>query len=125
MRLVRARVTKYKSIDDSGWVDLDQVTCLVGKNESGKTAFLHALNRLNPVEGQSAEFDYELDYPRKDLNAYKRRHKNDPETVISAAFELSDDDIAAIERDFGKGCLAERTFTVRKNYISTKVFTIP
>ena len=49
MKLVRARVTDFKSIDDSGWVDIDAVTSMVGKNESGKTAFLGALKRLNPL----------------------------------------------------------------------------
>ena len=51
MKLTRARVTNYRSIDDSGWVTIDDVTCMVGKNESGKTAFLQALRRLNPVAG--------------------------------------------------------------------------
>ena len=43
MKLTRARVTNYRSIDDSTWVNLEDVTALVGKNESGKTAFLQAL----------------------------------------------------------------------------------
>ena len=47
MRLLRARVLNYQSILDSGWVLLEPVTCLVGKNESGKTAFLQALQKLN------------------------------------------------------------------------------
>ena len=64
MKLVRARVTNYKSINDSGWVTMDGVTCLVGKNESGKTAFLHALRRLNPVPGADADFALK-DFPRK------------------------------------------------------------
>jgi hypothetical protein len=125
MRLTKARVTNFKSIDDSDWVDLDQVTCLVGKNESGKTAFLHALSRLKPVETQSADFDYELDYPRKDLNAYKRRHATDPAVVVTAVFELTDDELEAIEQDFGPGCLTETTFSVRKNYSNHTLFTIP
>ena len=68
MQLVRARVTNYKSIDDSGWVSMDGVTCLVGKNESGKTAFLQALRRLNPVPGANGDFDLK-DYPRKATRA--------------------------------------------------------
>ena len=55
MKLTRARITNYKSIDDSGWVDIQNVTCFVGKNESGKTAFLQALKKLNPV-GASGDF---------------------------------------------------------------------
>lgn len=43
MRLTSAHVRDFKSITDSGEVKLDrEVICLVGKNESGKTAFLGA-----------------------------------------------------------------------------------
>ena len=73
MNITRAKVTNYRSIDDSGWVSLDNVTTLVGKNESGKTAFLQALRRLNPVGGANGNFDI-MDYPRKGYVRYKRRH---------------------------------------------------
>ena len=72
MRLTRARVTNYRSIDDSGWVSLDNVTCMVGKNESGKTAFLQALRRINPVSETNGAFDLR-DFPRKGYVRYKRR----------------------------------------------------
>ena len=46
LTLVKAQVWKYKSIEDSMPVDLSSdVTVLVGKNESGKTAFLEALHK--------------------------------------------------------------------------------
>jgi predicted ATP-dependent endonuclease of OLD family len=48
MKLISARVTNYKCIDDSEEFTLDQSTCLVGKNESGKTTILQALYKLNP-----------------------------------------------------------------------------
>ena len=45
MLLVKAHVENFRSIDDSGEVAIDpQVTALVGLNESGKTAFLNALD---------------------------------------------------------------------------------
>ena len=48
MDLIKFRVTMYKGIIDSGWVDVDRLTVLVGKNESGKTSLLKALHKLNP-----------------------------------------------------------------------------
>ena len=36
MTLKRFRVTKFRSIMDSGWIDCDDVTSLVGINEAGK-----------------------------------------------------------------------------------------
>ncbi|OOW59893.1 hypothetical protein Xlen_20205 [Xanthomonas campestris pv. leeana] len=59
----------------------DEVTVLVGKNESGKTAFLEALHKAMPLG--SAQFDYVADYPRKDLVRYRPQHeaKNYQKTV--------------------------------------------
>ena len=48
MKLIKAHVTNYRSVDDSTEFSLDQVTCLVGKNEAGKSAILTALAALNP-----------------------------------------------------------------------------
>lgn len=105
MQLLRARVLNYKSIDDSGWVLMEDVTCLVGKNESGKTAFLQALCKLNPVSGQAGDFDVTLEYPRKRLNRYKRTHDSDPAVAVEAVYKLDDHEVAWIEDEFGAGCL--------------------
>ena len=66
MLLTCVRVRAYKCIDDSGVVPIEpSVTCLVGKNESGKTAFLEALYRLHPApSGRRTLFDSLYDYPR-------------------------------------------------------------
>lgn len=59
--LVKAQVWKYKSIEDSSPVGLaDAVTVLVGKNESGKTAFLEALHKAMPLD--EVKYDYVADY---------------------------------------------------------------
>ncbi|WP_154654781.1 AAA family ATPase [Solimonas variicoloris] len=51
LTLIKAQVWKYKSIEDSTPVEFaDAVTVLVGKNESGKTAFLEALYKALPLD---------------------------------------------------------------------------
>jgi AAA15 family ATPase/GTPase len=47
MKIKSVHITNFKSIRDSNQFDVADVTCLVGKNESGKTALLQALYRLN------------------------------------------------------------------------------
>ena len=47
MLLVDVRIKNYKCILDSETFTVDQMTCLVGKNESGKSAILQALYKLN------------------------------------------------------------------------------
>lgn len=49
MRLRSFQVKKFRNIVDSGEVEVEeQVTCLVGKNEAGKSALLEALYLFNP-----------------------------------------------------------------------------
>jgi ABC-type branched-subunit amino acid transport system ATPase component len=72
--LTKARVLKYKSIEDSSSVEIaDDVTVLVGKNESGKTAYLKALHKALPLG--TAKFDFVFDYPRKDYVKYRPQHE--------------------------------------------------
>ena len=123
MKLTRARITNYRSIDDSGWVSLDNVSCLVGKNESGKTAFLQALRRLNPEGGAGGNFDLR-DYPRKGYVKYRRRHESEPAQVVAAEFELTDAEMAEIESKFGHGVLRSRTILATKNYKNQRAWEI-
>ena len=53
MNLIAFRVTMYKGIKDSRWVDVNDLTVLVGKNESGKTSLLRALHKLNPYNPET------------------------------------------------------------------------
>ncbi|MDJ0785653.1 MAG: hypothetical protein QNK05_02525 [Myxococcota bacterium] len=46
MKLDKFRVTHFRNIHDSGWIDLAHTTALVGHNESGKTNLVTALSQL-------------------------------------------------------------------------------
>ncbi len=60
--LTRFRVSNFRSVSDSGWLTLDQVTALIGVNESGKTNLLLPLWKLNPASG--GEIEPVSDYPK-------------------------------------------------------------
>lgn len=120
MRLIKARVENYRSVEDSGEIAFeDDVTCLVGKNESGKTAVLqslHLLNPLNPIKGKKT-YDEVMDYPSRRFSTYKKsKHKTGPAGVLTATFQLDDDEVTAIERDFGADFLLDHEVTVKKGY---------
>lgn len=90
--LKAAHVWNYKSIDDTSKVEIDpQTTVLVGQNESGKTAFLEALNKCRAVD--ESEFSYVDDYPRKSLSDYEDQHPTKPADVVTLTY-LAGDDIA-------------------------------
>ena len=116
MILESVRVTQYKNIRDTGEVGIrDGVTCLVGKNESGKTSLLEALYRLNPLStGHPESFAPVRDYPR-------RHYARDRERVpamrpVSATFILEESDIQAVDAAHGPGLLASRRVTVSRSY---------
>jgi energy-coupling factor transporter ATP-binding protein EcfA2 len=118
LELKSVRIQNYRSIDDSGIVPVGDLTCLVGKNESGKTAFLqalHLLNPLNPIRGRM-DFDDVMDFPSRRFSAYRKVREQSPADVVAAVFELSDDELKIIEQDLGDGVLRSREITVVRGY---------
>lgn len=118
MELKSVRIQNYRSIKDSGVVPIAEITCLVGKNESGKTAFLqalHLLNPLNPIKGKTS-FDDVMDFPSRQFSAYRKIRADSPANVVSAVFELSDDELKIIGQDLGDGVLSTREITVLRGY---------
>ena len=118
LELKSVRIQNYRSIDDSGVVPIAEISCLVGKNESGKTAFLHALhllNPLNPIRGKMS-FDDVMDFPSRRFSAYRKVRDESPADVVTAVFELSDAELKIIEQDLGHGVLRSREIVVVRGY---------
>lgn len=115
MNVEALRVQNYRCIDDSGWVSVEALTCVVGKNESGKTAFMEAVEKLNPAYAVEGYEPYR-DYPRADWPRYRDRHETDPAIVASARCSLTVDDHEAVEAEFGRQLLAPDRVTVHKDY---------
>ena len=113
MKLKKVRIQNYKSIEDSGEFSVSDLTCLAGKNESGKTAILQALRRLNPVEESERSFDHTMEFPRSRLH---ESGDGAGQRVLTTIWELSDADVAAVEAVVGAGAVASRTVTVGKSY---------
>ncbi|GAB3769549.1 hypothetical protein GCM10028818_05770 [Spirosoma horti] len=82
--LTSFRVTKFRSILDSGELSINEYMCLVGTNESGKTNLLLALQKLNPAD--DTLIDPLADYPRKHYATYETDAANEP--FIRATFAL-------------------------------------
>jgi len=116
VRLEAVQVTNFRCVDDSQEFKLADVTCLVGKNESGKTTILQALQRLRPYETGDAKYDKLRDYPRKHLSEYAARHPGREADVIRTVWKLHRDDMAAVEKVLGPGCLDGDTIEVSKTY---------
>ncbi len=124
MKLTDVRVQNYKSIEDSETFSIGDLTCLAGKNESGKTAVLQALRRLNPVEESEAKFNHTMEFPRSRIN--EAGAEGESAEVLTTTWELSPDDVAAVEAQIGTGGLTSRQITISKGYRSGRqTWTIP
>ena len=118
MKLKQFRVCEFRSVWDSGMVDVDEVTCLVGKNEAGKTALLKALYRLSPIVDDDARFNATDDYPRKQVGDYQydvESKRRAPATAIQAWYELDDDDVKAVTEVFGEASVTSRRISHSKS----------
>jgi len=85
MKLDGFRVQNYRSIHDSGWVDVNDILAIVGKNESGKTSLLKALWKLKPFKAEPYSLDRE--WPRG-----RRKDRTLTANVITARFSLSQEE---------------------------------
>jgi energy-coupling factor transporter ATP-binding protein EcfA2 len=116
MKLLKARVQNFRSAEDTGDFALDQVTCLVGKNEAGKSAVLLALAALNPHPSTPAILDKERDYPRRHLTNYSVRHPENEAVVITTAWQLEDHEIEKVKGEFGANAFVSTEVTVLRRY---------
>src|ERR1700693_1094860 len=123
MKLRTVHVEEFKSIWDSNPFKVDSITCLVGKNEAGKTAVLQALYRLNPIVETDGLFDVTDDYPRSDVENYQQDIDSRRRThagVIKATFELESSELDAIDRAFGSGILKKPEIVLSKGYAKSE-----
>lgn len=121
MKLTKVTIHKYKSFLTEQTYEVEsQITRIVGKNESGKTALLEALAKSNYFEDNADfQFNKDLDYPRSEL--IKAKHENP--AVLTCEYELSDEDVESVEEDFGKGIISKQTFSLNSYYNNTHTTT--
>jgi energy-coupling factor transporter ATP-binding protein EcfA2 len=115
MILESVRVENFKCVDDSGEFSIRPLTALVGKNESGKTALLQALCRLNPVLPSDGVY-VETEYPRRRWAAYRQRRQKAPDRVVTATFRLEQGDLDALGAHLGPEVLGSPRVVVTKGY---------
>lgn len=112
LKLIAAQLRRYRSIEDGSKFDVENdVTCLVGKNESGKTAALQALYKSYAVD--KARLDEGIDYPSR----LTRERKGTQQIESSQlTYELEDGDVELVESRFGTGVLKKRVVVVTNGY---------
>lgn len=127
MLLKKAKITEFQSILDSGEFEIGDITCLVGKNEAGKTALLQALYRVNPIIENQSTYSVTDDYPRWDVEDYRldvEAKKREHSTVASVVFELEDDDLNSISEVVGDNVLQNNELELSRGYDNILNFSL-
>lgn len=123
MHLKSFQVTTFRNVIDSSAIDVDEVTCLVGKNESGKSAILQALHSLNPAKPPQP-LDLLDEYPRWLKKEHEITGEISSAVPITATFELSEIEMEELNGRFGAQVLTEATFTASRSYAAPDVIAI-
>lgn len=108
MKLIRVRIQNYRSVEDSEEFEIGDLTCLVGKNEAGKTALLNAMRGYSPA--QPFVFDETIDYPRRFATRFEERHPEGQAEVIRTWWRIEEADRLEVEKRFGAGAMNGDTF---------------
>lgn len=124
MKLTKLLVENYKSVLNSDEFKVDQVTCLVGKNEAGKSALLEALYKLNPIVESDGNFTEE-EYPRRFIVNSRERGDLNSTNVLTTYWQLETEDKTFLEELVGTEVLTSGPVIIKKGYSNTLQWTVP
>jgi predicted ATPase len=96
MEFTKFRVTNFRSIENSGDIEIEKITALVGRNESGKSNLLLAIASLNPAGGRQP-LNKVKDFPR----SRRIEECKDDTPVVWTWWKLSDAEAAELAEIVG------------------------
>lgn len=119
IKLIKATVNKYKSIQKPQTIEIDPaITTIVGMNESGKTSFLQVLAKTNYFNDDvDFKFDTTQDYPRNELVDFE--NSNEEVEIVKCDYEISNELLQTIENEVGKGVFTVKDFSYSCHYNKT------
>ena len=122
MKLTRVIIHKYKSFETDQEFDVqDDITILVGMNESGKTSILEAIAKTRYfLDDKKFKFNLTHDYPRREKKSVDKSGQN-PE-AITCYYKIGEDTQNKIEKEFGKDVFNSNEFGVTTKYNNSRLF---
>ncbi len=126
MRLTKVHIQYFKNYVDPQTVSIESdVTCLVGKNESGKTTLLQAIHRVNPAN-VAPLFNLIQEYPRWRLARDRRQNptlETDVEPIV-LTYLLDDEDRHVLSNILDDEPPAGTCMVLSKNYANQRRFRL-
>ncbi|MDR6525693.1 putative ATP-dependent endonuclease of OLD family [Chryseobacterium rhizosphaerae] len=124
MKLKKVEILKYKSFSTTQTFQVeDDITILVGMNESGKTSALEAMGKTNYFQ-EDEEFKFNLthDYPRREKKAIDKA-QTIPDAIVTT-YEIDDELVEKIEKQLGAGIISNRIFSITTTYDNKSKYAI-
>lgn len=122
MKIKSFQVSKFRNVVDSGSIKVDElVTCLVGKNEAGKSGLLEALYLFNPAYEE--KFNINEQYPRWLVVRDRKKGDLGEHSPISVEFRIEQEEIEAIESVFGVNPLTSNKLEVKRRYNNQTIWS--
>ena len=123
MKLKNVTIHKYKSIEtDQSFQVQDDLTVLVGMNESGKTSILEALAKSNYFQKDN-KFQYNTtqDYPRKEKKKLDKSGE-DP-SAISCTYSIPQNLLEQISEELGSNVFNKNEIHISHNFSNKTKFS--
>ena len=122
MKLKNAVIHNYKSIEtEQSFAVEDDITVLVGMNESGKTSILEALAKSNYFQSdRKFKYNSTHDYPRKWKKKLDKSGE-DPK-AITCTFSILDSLLNKISSDVGKEVFTQSELEISYKFSNSKTY---
>lgn len=122
LTLEKVKINKYKSFLQEQEITFeDNITTIVGKNESGKTAFLEALAKFNYFQDdEKFKFDDTYDYPKSEWKKFQKA--GDDVEVIICTYKIQDELLNLIASEVGENVFQNEKLVIGANYKNNKIY---
>jgi predicted ATP-dependent endonuclease of OLD family len=116
MKLINVTIHKYKSFEHEQNFDVqNDVTILVGMNESGKTSVLESIAKTNYFQNDKKfKFNLTHDYPRREKKNIDK--SNEEPKAITCVYSISDEIYKLIDNEVGKDVFTQKTLSLTTRY---------
>ena len=121
MKLKDVTIHKYKCVEtEQFFVVEDDISILVGMNESGKTSILEALAKSNYFQKDiKFTFNTTHDYPRKEKKKLDKSGE-DPK-ALTCTYSIDENLLSQIKADLGEGVFTQKTISVSHKFSNTRI----
>lgn len=123
IKLIKADIVRYKCIEREQSFDVeDDVTVLVGMNESGKTSILESLAKTNYFEeDDNFSFNMTHDFPRKQKKAADK--SGEIPTAVVLHYKVGTEVIEKVHKELGLKPLID-TFSITYKYDNNRTWLV-